>query len=175
MNVKKFGFLMVVLTFSQGAAADLPYPLDVTEQRNAAAGFAIKQADVVEMAGKACSAVPEVAAQFAEAERQWVGRNGPYVDAADAWVTWVKVLRAKQDGDAAAKDFYVHTYELLSDNAAKLVAKLLPGSPPSATDCRRLKDMLDSRQADLDQEAEFARDLRDMRTFYDAVSAWGKH
>lgn len=69
MNVRKFGFLMVMLAFSRGVLADMPYPLDVTEQRNAAAGFAIKQGDVVEMAGKACSVVPDVATQFAEAER----------------------------------------------------------------------------------------------------------
>lgn len=104
-----------------------------------------------------------------------MSRNGPYVEAADAWVAWVKALRAKQDGAAAAQDFYDHTYKMLSDSAARLVAKLLPGSPPSIADCRRLKDMLDSRQVDLDQEAEFAGDLRDIRTFYEAVSAWHEH
>lgn len=145
--------------------------LEVTEQRNAAVGFALTGSIATERMEKACALVPEAAAQFSEARRQWELRNRPYVDAANGWMTHVKSLLAQQKGSEVAEAFIANTYSVFSDEASMMAAESLPGSPPTAANCQKWAVILDSKKFDLDRNAEFTRDLKDIRNVYESKDA----
>jgi hypothetical protein len=70
--------------------------LPVTEQRNAAVGFALTSSISTQRMLKSCAAVPDTSARFADAQSRWATRNKPYVDAADGWMSYVKSIIAKE-------------------------------------------------------------------------------
>jgi hypothetical protein len=161
-------FIATIIVSAPLAAIGQVAPIAVTEQRNAAVGYALAASAATERMLKSCAAVPEAAAQFAETQSQWGLRNKPYVDAANGWMSYVKSIISKQKSSEVAEAFIANTYGIFSDQASMLAAELLPGSPPTAASCKKWADVFDSKKFDLEQNAEFSQDLKDIRTFFGA-------
>lgn len=143
-------------------------PTDVTEQRNAAVGFALTSSKATERMLKSCAVVPEATEHFTKVQREWALRNQPYVHAASGWMSYVKSLVAKEKSPEVAEAFITNTYGVFSDQASMMAAESLPGSPPTAASCNKWAGALDSKKFDLDQNAEFAQDLREIRALIEA-------
>ncbi|WP_153242539.1 hypothetical protein [Frateuria defendens] len=161
-------FIAFLLAATPVAGASSPASLDVTEQRNAAVGFALTMTATVERMKKSCAAVPEAAPQFSEASRQWVVRNKPYADAANGWMDYVRSQIARQKGPKVADAFISNTYSVFSDKASMIAAESLPGSPPAAASCLKWVDTMNAHAFDLEQNPEFVQDLKDIRAFYES-------
>lgn len=159
--------LAALLTAAPMVSASSPAPLEITEQRNAAVGFALTASAAIERMGNSCAAVPEASTQFSEASRKWASRNKPYADAARAWMSYVKSVLAAEKGADVADAFVSNTYSVFSDQASLMAAESLPGSPPTVADCLKWAGILNARKFDFDQNAEFSRDLRDIRESYE--------
>jgi len=100
-HMKALAFAILGFSLVAQAHAGPPKPLDITEQRNEAVGFAITQAVAVNDVRLACEGVLDAGTRFPDAERRWLKRNGSYLDAARGWMAYVKVTIAEQEGSVA--------------------------------------------------------------------------
>jgi hypothetical protein len=172
MNLR-FALIFTAALAVLATHASASTPLQVTEQRNAAVGFALTGYVALERMEKSCSIVPEASSPFSDARRQWISRNKSYVDAANGWMDYVKSLITQEKGSQVAEAFISNTYNVFSDQASMLAAESLPGSPPLAADCIKWVGILNSKQFDFDKNPEFSLDLKEIRAFYESGIASG--
>jgi hypothetical protein len=167
MRFERF-FLALGLALPVQCIAAQSAPLDITEARNAAVGYALTASAGTERMVKACSTVPSVAQSFSDAQYHWVERNRPYVEAANAWMSYVESLLTQQKGAEVARAFVANTYGVFSDQASLLAAEAVPGSPPQAEACSKWARILESGAFDLLANSEFKQDLQEIRSFHDS-------
>ena len=142
--------------------------MQVTEQRNAAVGFAITANVALHRMESTCSGTRDGATAFQQAHAQWTTRNHLYVEAANAWMDHVKSLIAKDAGQEVADAFVRNTYSVFSDQASMQAAQSIPGSPPRSSDCKKWAGILDSGEFDLTKSAEFFPVLKELLASYEA-------
>lgn len=173
--MKALAFAILGFSLVAQAHAGPPKPLDITEQRNEAVGFAITQAVAVNDMRLACEGIPDAGTRFSDVERRWLKRNGSYLDAARGWMAYVKVAIAEQEGSVAADAFSSRTNQRFADQASKIAADAMSGFTVDAEHCNRWASLVDAGQGDLEQNAKYAHDLQDIRAFHESVEAWRDH
>lgn len=162
---------LLALLLHGAAQAALPQPLEITEPRNAAVGYALTQASFVDRALAACAGVPGLAEASRSVRVRWEARNRPYVEAAGGWLLYGASMMRVEAGDAAARGFVDDTRALFDREAAAALDTVLPQGAPADSRCSALLRRFDDGSQDIARESEFRRDLEDIRAFHEAVAA----
>jgi hypothetical protein len=136
------------------APADAP---DMTEQRNAATGFAITLwMTHVDALGTHCAKLGGAAgADSMRALEAWQDRNMPYVNGALEYMADMEEFISAAQGEAARKSFRADRKAEFVASTRKSEAVWFPDGKVDETSCLHLASLVATGSLDLDQNADF--------------------
>ena len=157
-----FGFPIVGAT--NPAKASPPRLIQVTEQRNAAVGFAITswmtQVDVLE---KHCSALgSESDEHFLEALDGWEKRNNLYVNAALEYMADIENRIRSSEGEASRQNFRNARKAEFVNSTHKAEFVWFPDGKVDEQSCQHMASFVANGSLDLDKHKEFFPVLQDL-------------
>jgi len=154
------------LLFAQVATASEPSNApNITEPRNAAAGFAITLWMVnVDALGDHCSKLASpMSGQFLGALKAWQERNAPYVNAALEYMADIEDYIKATQGEAVRKQFRADRKAEFVASAQKAELVWFPDRKLNEVSCLRMARHAEDGSMDLDQNAEFFPILQAMK------------
>jgi hypothetical protein len=145
-------------------------PLPVTEERNAAVGFALAQMQFVSSLLSACSRLDETAADGSKlAWSDWLRRNSAYLEGARGWVLYVRALATARSGPQAGAALQAKIADDVSVSAKASLLEILPGGEPQAVACEKWLKLVADPRMDVRASKEFGAELEAIRAFHQAV------
>lgn len=152
------------------AAANAP---KITEQRNAAVGFAITLWMVnVDALGNRCSKLGSPSdGQFLDAFKAWQDRNVPYVNAALEYIVDMEDFIAAQQGEAVRRKFHAERKAEFIESTHKIERVWFPNGIIDEASCMRAANHMADGSMDLDRNAEFLPVLQALKVEADKKGA----
>lgn len=140
--------------------------LQVTEQRNAAEGFAVTlwmtQVDVL---GKHCSTLGSKSDhRFREVLASWQKRNSPYVNAALEYMADIEDSIKASQGEAARQDFRNQRKAEFVESTHNSEAVWFPDGKVDEQSCQHMTSFVADGSLDVDKNKEFFPILQEMRS-----------
>lgn len=165
-----------LILLAAGTAMAIPPPVGaphITEQRNAAVGFAITLWMVaVDALGDHCSGLGSPSdEQFLAALKAWQGRNAPYVNAALEYMADIEDFIKATQGEPARKQFRADRKTEFVASARKAEVVWFPKGRFDEASCQHMANQVASGVMDLDQNAEFFPILQTMKSEVDSGRA----
>lgn len=148
-----------------GAMAAPPNAPHMSEQRSAAAGFAITLwMTHVDALGDHCATLGSNAdGDFMQVLKAWQGRNVPYVNAALDYMADIEDYISAVQGEAARASFRADRKAEFVASTRKSEAVWFPERKVDEASCRRLASFVANGSLDVDQNAEFFPILQTLR------------
>jgi hypothetical protein len=158
-------FSFALMAASHPATAGPSSPIQVTEQRNAAVGFAITSwmtnVDVLE---KHCSALGSKSdGQFVKTLDGWEKRNNPYVNAAMEYMADIEDGIRSGKGEASRQDFRNARKAEFVNSTHKAEAVWFPDGKVDEQSCQHMASFIANGSLDLDKHKEFFPVLQDLK------------
>ena len=166
------GGLLLSSSLYAGNPTQIPEPLPITEQRNAAVGYALSFSSVVVNVTNKCKMIPALSKSPIDAFTSWHLRNKQYFEAAQGWVHYVGTQVKAIRGQAAAVEFESRIVGDAAQTGESTVKGFFSRTPPSEV-CERWIGLLFNSQSDLiNDKSEFNNELQDIVKFHKAVTEW---
>lgn len=140
--------------------------VQITEPRNAAAGFAVVMwMSHVDTIGSHCSKLPgKTAATSADALAAWQQRNSPYVNAALKYMARIEDMLGATHGEAARQQFRDDRKREFVSATHQAQSVWFPDAMVTDAGCLKLAAALDSGELDLRRQAEFFPILQQLKS-----------
>lgn len=170
------GCLMALLasTALPALAEEPPKPLSITNERNAASGFALTQAGFYSRLVSNCKRLPERGkVDPDEAITSWRKRNGEMLEAAQGWFLYVKGVIARRENAEAANTFEHKTVGDLSKQADDMLKQAFGRPEPKAQICDSWMRALDDPRIDLTASKDYGQPLTEILAFHRLVVRQG--
>jgi hypothetical protein len=147
MKLTAFGLGAVLIG---GAALAQDKPFAITEQRNAAVGFALAAQLIAVNVARNCAQLRDATLpDTARIEAGWIRRNGTYVEAAVAYLQYASNLVASRRGKEAGQAYYRKAQEEIQQQAGLGLRELFGAQKPDRTHCEKLLPIVASGAMDL--------------------------
>lgn len=166
-TIRLGAIFLAVLPFQ--ASAEEPSLLDVTEPRNAAAGFAITSyMTYADALGTHCSKLEgEAGPKSVAALSSWRQRNLPYLDAALSYVVTIEDRVLAQQGEEARRRFREERKAEFLKATHKTEAVWFPDRLIDDTSCLKLASHVDDGSLDFAKHEEFFPSLQELKAEID--------
>ena len=158
--------LVALIATTDAAMAHSPPRLQITEQRDAAVGFAVTLwMTHVDALGKHCSALGGKSdSQFLDALTSWQKRNAPYLNAALEYMADIEdTIRASQ-GEAARQTFRDERKAEFVESTRKTEAVWFPDGKVDEPSCQHLATFVADGSLDLDKNRDFFPTLQEIKS-----------
>lgn len=155
-------FVTCSLPLNSFAEGNFIKPLDITENRNAAAAFALTNAFILLAVNENCHD------DFDNDHKSWVNRNKEYLDAAKGWMLYVKSMISITKNEDAAKKFYYKTIEEMKNTARKGIEQSVIRNGKQKL-CENFKRVVESRKFDFAVIPMFQGELKEIKMFHSAM------
>lgn len=161
---------MLVATGSDRAAATSANGPNITEERNAATGFAVTSWMIaVDALGDHCSKLGSPSdAQFADVFKTWRDRNAPYVNAALEYMADIEDFIQAEKGEAARATFRADRKAEFVESTRTAEAVWFPDTHVDETSCTRMAAHYADGSLDLEKSSEFLPILQTLKAETDA-------
>lgn len=164
----------ILLVAGAGVATSTPASTPkITEQRNAAVGFAITLWMFnVDALGNHCSKLGSPSdGQFLDASKAWQDRNATYVNAALEYMMDMEDFIATQQGEEARRKFHAESKAEFVASTHKIELVWFPGGRINEATCMRVANHMADGSMDLDRNAEFFPILQALKAESDRKGA----
>lgn len=140
-----------------GAAAAPASAPNITEQRNAATGFAITlwMTQVDALGGHCAKLGGPSDDEFMHVLKAWQHRNAPYVNAALEYMADIEDFITAQQGESAQKEFRAARKAEFATSTRKTEAVWFPDGRVDEASCRHMAAFVANGSLDVDQDSEF--------------------
>lgn len=148
--------ILVAVSIDRAMAAPVSTP-DITEQRNAATGFAITlwMAEINAL-GDHCAKMGRPSDdEFVHVLKAWQDRNTPYVNAALEYMADIEDFISAKQGEAVRREFRAARKDEFVASTRKTEAVWFPKGMIDEASCRHLATLVANGSLDLDQNTEF--------------------
>lgn len=160
------------LVYAETATQESP-PLQITDQRNGAAGFALSYVATIVSVANTCKLEPSLSQATFDAFAKWHQRNGLYFEAVKGWIHYVGTQAMASQGKDAVSQF---ESKLIRDNGARgaETAKGFFANASRTTVCEKWIGLLNSPQSDLINEKNaYSKEFQELLDFYRSRLASG--
>lgn len=166
--------IAILLATGSGVAASAPANAPkITEQRNAAVGFAITLWMFnVDALGNHCSKLGSPSdGQFLDAFKAWQDRNAPYVNTALEYMVDMEDFIAAEQGEEARRKFHADRKAEFVASTHKTELVWFPDGMIDEASCMRVANHMADGSMDLDRNAEFFPILQALKAEADEKGA----
>lgn len=125
-------------------------PFAITEERNAAVGFALTQSLVTTGIANNCASLNDSALQDpGKVPSGWKQRNGMYVEASLGYLHYAATLIGSRKGQEEGKAFYRNAQSEIQKQAGLSLQDLFGARPPTIKKCEKLLGLMAEERMDL--------------------------
>lgn len=134
-------------------------PFALTEQRNAAVGFALAGGLLATNAARNCGLLKDnVLPDAGKVESGWKQRNGAYIDASLGYLYYASSLINARKGKEAGQAFYKNAQTEIQQQAGLSLKNLFKSQPPDRENCGKLLGLISAGEMDLKKMDSMGKD-----------------
>lgn len=138
-----------LLSWAQDTAPQ-PKTFAITEERNAAVGFALAAGLVTGNITKNCALLKDDALQDSEKVlSNWKQKNGAYIEASLGYLQYASTLIGSRKGKEEGRSFYQNAQSEIQKQAGFTLRDSFSSQPPNRQRCEKLLGLIASGEMDL--------------------------